>query len=246
VAGNRCPTGFGVGIGGKEDMNATHTTPHWRAPQLVQRLLTAAGLWIGMATPVFAAAVATPPRSATSPAALTRETTFGEAIEVLRNATAPPLNIVVLWRPIADHADIHRDTPIGFDSVPGLRLRQYLEILLLSVSAGGVAPLEYVVDGGAIIVATADALPARRRVARVYDVSDLVATPSYAPAPGMMRMMMGGGMMGGYGQGFGAGYGGPMGGPGQGLGGGYGGSNSAGGLPGLVGSVQGRTRSRTR
>lgn len=162
---------------------------------------------------------------------MTQETTFGEAIDILRNATTPPLNIVVLWRQIGDSADIHRQTPIGFDSIPGLRLRQYLEILLLSVSAAGIVPLDYVVDGGVIVITTADALPIRRSVTRVYDVSDLVAAPSYAPAPGMMRMMMGGGMMGGYGQGFGAGYGG---------------SNSAGGLPGLVGSVQGRTRSRTR
>lgn len=174
---------------------------------------------------------------------MTQETTFGEAIDVLRNATTPPLNIVVLWRQIGDSADIHRQTPIGFDSIPGLRLRQYLEILLLSVSAAGIVPLDYVVDGGVIVITTADALPIRRSVTRVYDVSDLVAAPSYAAAPGMMRMMMGGGMMGGYGQGFGAGYGGPMGGPGQDLGAGYGGSNSA---AGLVDPVQGRTRSRTR
>lgn len=195
---------------------------------------------------------ATPtPRPKISPATLTRDTTFGEAIDVLRNATRPPLNIIVLWRQIGDNADIFRETPIGFDSIPGLRLGQYLDILLLSVSAGGVAPLGHVVDGGAIVIATTDALPIRKSVPRVYDVSDLVAEPSYAPSPGMMRMMMGGGMMGagmtgGYGQGLGAGSAGQMGGAGQGLGAGYGGYNTTAGLPGLVGSVQGQTRGRTR
>lgn len=156
-------------------------------------------------------------------ATLTRDTTFGEAIDALRNATTPPLNIVVLWRQIGDGADIHRDTPIGFDSIPGLRLRQVLEILLSSVSAAGIARLDYVVDGGVIVIATADALPRRRSVMRVYDVSDLVAPPSYAPAPGMMRMMMGGGMMAGYGQGL-SGY------------------NAGAGLQGVVGSLAGSTR----
>lgn len=171
--------------------------------------------------PAAVLAAAAPPTAKTSLATLTRDTPFGEAIDALRNATTPPLNIVVLWRQIGEGADIYRETPIGFDSIPGLRLRQVLEILLSSVSAGGIARLDYVVDGGVIVVATPDALPRRRSVPRVYDVSDLVAAPSYAPAPGMMRMMMGGGMMGGN------------------MMGGY---NTGAGLPGVVGSVAGSTR----
>lgn len=180
------------------------------------------------------------PMPGISPATLTRDTSFGEAIDVLRNATQPPLNIIVLWRQIGDNADIFRETPIGFDSIPGLRLRQYLDTLLLSVSAGGIAKLGYVVDGGAIIIATTDALPVPKSVPRVYDVSDLVGAPSYAPSPGMMRMMYGGGMMGG-----GLMGGGMMGGYGQGLGqgfGGYGGYTSGTGLQGLVGPVTGARR----
>lgn len=194
-------------------MDTTYRTT-WRL------LTTAVLLCAGGPAAVLAAAA---PPTTMSLATLTRDTTFGEAIDALRNATTPPLNIVVLWRQIGDGADIHRDTPIGFDSIPGLRLRQVLEILLSSVSAAGIARLDYVVDGGVIVIATADALPRRRSVMRVYDVSDLVAPPSYAPAPGMMRMMMGGGMMAGYGQGLG-------------------GYNAGAGLQGVVGSVAGSTR----
>lgn len=181
-----------------------------------QRLLTTAVL-LCPGGPAAVLAAAAPPTTKTSLATLTRDTTFGEAIDALRNATTPPLNIVVLWRQIGDGADIYRETPIGFDSIPGLRLGQYLDTLLLSVSAGSAARLGYIVDSGVIVVATADALPRRRSVMRVYDVSDLVAAPSYAPAPGMMRMMMGGGMTGGYGQGLG-------------------GYNAGAGLQGVVGS----------
>ncbi len=204
----------------------------WR---LVLLVLTA-----GLCAGAFAATPQTPvvrspgPKSSVSPAAWTRETTFGEAIDSLRNATMPPLNIVVLWRSIGENSDVFRETPIGFDSIPGLRVRQYLDLLLLSISAGTVSPLSYAVDGGVVIIGTEDVLPVPKSVARVYDVSDLVAAPSYAPSPGGMRMMfggglMGGGMMGGYGQG-----------PGQGFGtgfGGYGGYTTGTGLQGLVGSV---------
>lgn len=207
----------------------------WLAP-LVAMLFCAVGQ---AATPLTPSARRQTPKPTASPATLTRDTAFGEAIDILRNATSPPLNIIVLWRQIGDSADIYRETPIGFDSIPGLRLGQYLDTLLLSVSAGSAARLGYTIDSGVIIIAMIDALPTRKSVPRVYDVTDLVAEPSYAPSPGMMRMMMGGGMMGG---GYGQGYGSPMGGFGQGLGAGYGGYNSTSGLPGVVGSVGGRRR----
>lgn len=178
-------------------------------------------------------------RATLSPATWTRETTFGEAIDSLRNATKPPMNIIVLWRPIRENADLFRETPIGFDSIPGLRVRQYLDLLLLSISAGSISPLRYVVDGGAVIIGTEGALPIPKSVPRVYDVSDLVSAPSYAPSPGTMRMMfggglMGGGMMGGYGQG-------PSRGSGTGFGG-SGGYTTGTSLQGLVGSVTSGSR----
>ena len=113
-----------------------------------------------------------------TPAAFTRDMPVSEAIDILRNATSPPLNIVVYWKDLDANAGISRDTAIGFDGVKGLRLRQYLEILLASLSATSLAPLAYTVDHGVIVIATADRLPKPREVTRVYDVTDLVGLPS--------------------------------------------------------------------
>ena len=41
-----------------------------------------------------------------NPATFTPEMPFGEAIQILRNSTRPPLNIIVLWKEIGDNAGI--------------------------------------------------------------------------------------------------------------------------------------------
>jgi hypothetical protein len=204
-------------------------------------------------------------------AALTRDTPLSEAIDILRHATTPPVNIVVLWRDL-ENAGIYRDTPIGFDGVPGLKVGQCLDLLTASLSAGASAKLGYVVRNGAVVVATTDGLPAPQKMARVYDISDLVAEPArYALPPfgfgGMGYGGYGGGMMGpggGYGGGMmgpGGGYGGygsPMMGPAGGYGGTYGGyspgasylpgysygANNMRNLSGFVGSTYGGTARR--
>jgi hypothetical protein len=151
------------------------------------------------------------------PSAFTPEMTFGEAIEILRNATQPPLNIVVLWRDLADNADVHEDSPIGIDGVSGIPLGKHIELLLMSLSAGSVAELGYAVEKGAVIIATTDALPAKMTT-RVYDISDLMSEPANYRGFGGF-----GGMFGGYGMGGMGGYGmGGMGGYGMGGMGGYG------------------------
>lgn len=127
-------------------------------------------------------------------ASLTRQTPLSEAINILRNSTTPPLNIIVLWRPL-HNAGVYENTPIGIDGITGLRTGQYLDLLTLSLSAGASARIGYTVHKGAITLSTTDTLPAPKSVARVYDISDLVAPPArYAPVT----------------MGFGLGYGGPM------------------------------------
>jgi hypothetical protein len=194
-----------------------------------------------------------------SSASLTRNTPLSEAIDILRNATTPPMNIVVLWRDL-ENAGIYRDTPIGFDGVPGLKVGQCLDLLTASLSAGASAKLGYVVRNGAVVVATTDGLPAPQKMARVYDISDLVAEPAryFYPSFGFGGMGYGGyggGMMG-PGGGYG-GYGSPMMGPG-GYGGTYGGygpgasylpgysygANNMRNLSGFVGSTYGSTARR--
>lgn len=187
--------------------------------------------------------------AARTPASFTPEMPLNEAIDILRNCTTPPLNIVVLWRDL-DNAGIYRDTPIGIDGIPGLRVGRYLELLVLSLSAGAAAPVGYTVHRGVIIIGTTEALPASRYVTRVYDVRDLTAPPANYRLPpmgfgnmgfgGMGPGMYGGPMMGpgGYGGGFGQGYG--MG-PSQ-MPGGFYGPSGAGGFPGLTGNSYGPTR----
>ncbi|MHC4463155.1 MAG: hypothetical protein ACYS6W_17065 [Planctomycetota bacterium] len=108
--------------------------------------------------------------------ALTLNTTFSDAIDILRNSTEPPLKIVVLWRDLRENAGVEQDTPIYIDGVSGIRLRTGLKILLRSVSSG-LAELDYVVDKGIIIVGTKDSLPAKK-VVRIYDISYLVGRPA--------------------------------------------------------------------
>jgi len=201
-------------------------------------------------------AVNTPaPPAKRTPASFTRDMSFSEAIYILRNCTTPPLNIVVLWKEIEENAGIYKDTAIGIDGIPGLRVRQYIEMLVLSLSGGASAKLGYAVNNGVVTIGTIDSLPVPKRVTRIYDISDLVAEPAnYFFPPMGFGMGFGGPMMGQFG-----GYGGPMmgqfGGYGGGPGGGYGyspgmsyvstgpyGPTRDAGLSGVVGNANGRTR----
>jgi len=148
---------------------------------------------------------------------LTPEMPLGEAVEELRNAVAPPLKIVVLWRALYD-VDIDQTTQINMDAISAVPLGTALELLLKSVS-GGFVELGYIVEGGVITVATVESLPSKMETL-VYDVTHLIGRPAdyYSPLAG------GGGGGGGGGMG-----GGGMGGGGGGRGGGGGGGGGMGG-----------------
>jgi len=144
-----------------------------------------------------------------TPASFTPEMPFSEAVDILRNSTTTPLNIVVLWKEIGENAGIYRETPIGISGVPGLRVGQYLDLLLLSLSGSASAKLSYTISDGVITVGTTGSLRAPRKITRVYDISDLVAEPArYAPLVTGLAGLYGSAMMGpagGYGGGYGAG-----------------------------------------
>ncbi len=132
-------------------------------------------------------------RTTAHPSSFTPDMPLEQAIDILRNATVPSLNIAVLWKDLEENADIYRDTPIGMDGVSRVPLRTHLKLLLMSVSAGGVEKLVYVVDDGVITIATQGSLP-KKMIVRVYDISDLVS------APANYRLMPGLGMPFGYGR----------------------------------------------
>lgn len=103
-------------------------------------------------------------------------TTFADAIDILRNSTEPPLNIIVMWRDLSQNTYIERDTPIMMEGIEGIKAGHALELLLSAVSSRS-GRLGYAVQGGAVIITSTESLPARR-FARVYDISDLVARPA--------------------------------------------------------------------
>ena len=179
----------------------------------------------------------------TDPSTLKPDMPFSEAINILRNSTVPPLNIVVLWKDLQENAGIDSETPIGMNGLSKVPLRTHLKVLLMSISAGGFEKVGYTVDEGVIIIATQSSLP-RKRVTRIYDVSDLVAEPAnygqIGRMLGMQNMMMGGMMRGGM-MPFGGMRGGGMMTPGA---GGYGGFRGY-GSPGFLGSGPFRSTGRS-
>ncbi|OHB60387.1 MAG: hypothetical protein A2167_07190 [Planctomycetes bacterium RBG_13_46_10] len=187
--------------------------------------------------------------------ALKFHTPFSQAIEILRNSTSPPLNIVVIWRDLSENAAVQRDTQIYMEGLSGISLSAGLELLLRAVSSSP-EELGYIVEHGVIIIATRNSLPVRR-VTRVYDISDLVAEPANYrfgmpfASFGLGAAGFGGGLMGqmplgGLGGGFGN-YGGSAGGYTRGTSLQYGSglrSQRAGEIAGLINSSVAQSRWR--
>lgn len=136
----------------------------------------------------------TKPKPAKSPLSFMPEMPLREAIDILRNSTVPPLNIVVMWKDLDENADITGDTPIGVNGISGVSLKTHLNILLMSLSSGGLADLGYIIDDNVIIIATKDSLP-KKMTTRIYDISDIVAPPAGTMMPGPMGIGMGMGAM---------------------------------------------------
>ena len=102
----------------------------------------------------------------------TRDTTFGQAIDDLKNSVDPPLRLIVLWRDLYDNAGIDRQTPIMMDGISDVPLRAALGSLLMAVT-GSPGQIGCVIDGGVITVGTKDSLREKWDT-RVYDISDLL------------------------------------------------------------------------
>lgn len=130
---------------------------------------------------------------------LTPDMPFAEAIDILRNVTDPPLNIVVLWKDLTNNAFIEHNTPIGFQGPAHIPLATGLGLLLASVSEG-LAELDYTVEKAVIVIATKQYL-AGRMVTRVYDITDLAQRHSGALFGSFMGGYGGGGTNQGYGSG---------------------------------------------
>ena len=179
---------------------------------------------------------------------LTTDTTLGDAINILSNSVEPPLSITVLWSDLSNNAFINETDSIGIsgERLSSIPLRTGLERVLQG-AGGGLAELDYAVEGGAITVATKDSLPETYEQ-RIYDVSELSSAPfedyssgGYGGGGGGSQYGGGGGSssFGGGGSGGGSSFGGggssfggggsSFGGGGSSFGGGGGGSQYGGG-----------------
>jgi hypothetical protein len=93
-------------------------------------------------------------------AALNPNMPLADAIERLRNVVNPPLRIVVLWNDLKENR-IDQTTPIGMDGINPVRLETALKLLVKAV--GSSCNLDYVIDDGAITIATRPTLQSLNR-----------------------------------------------------------------------------------
>ncbi len=112
---------------------------------------------------------------------LTPGMSFDKVIERLKNSVAPPLQIQPIWRDLLENAEVEQATPSGMEPLTRVKLGKALEILLAGLSSTELAKLTYIVDGGVILIGTADMLPPKM-LHRIYDISDLVGTAADADA----------------------------------------------------------------
>lgn len=135
------------------------------------------------------------PHSTGTPASFTPEMPFEQAIDIIRHATGKPLNIVVLWKDLANNADIYRDTAIGMDGISGVPLRTHLDLVLSAVAADNPVKLVYHIRQGVIVIGTSNTVRPKP-VTRVYEISDLISPPAnyFSPLLGLGFMVPMGGM----------------------------------------------------
>ncbi|MHC4187241.1 MAG: hypothetical protein ACYSRQ_03520 [Planctomycetota bacterium] len=122
---------------------------------------------------------------------VTADTSFGEAIDILRNSTKPPLQIVVMWRDLQENADIYKDTPVGIEGISGIKVGTALRLMLQSISARSFTKVDYIVREGIIVIGTDATIGKRKMVTRVYDISYLTS-PAAGSGPVYPSFGMGG------------------------------------------------------
>jgi len=108
---------------------------------------------------------------------LTPEMPFAEAIDHLKNAVTPPLQIAVMWKELLDSCEIEPTTPIDMDGLPQVKLETAMRAVLKAVS-GTNSDISYQVDNDVIIIQKGDsqttqAMPAAPSLG--VDLRDLIA-----------------------------------------------------------------------
>lgn len=108
---------------------------------------------------------------------LAPDTTFAEALEILRSSVQPPLPIVVFWSDLETNAFIDAQTPIGLGGVRRIRLAKALQLILQSVGINS-DPLAYKLNGGIIKVGTKQTILAGGMTNKVFHIAQLASSPA--------------------------------------------------------------------
>jgi hypothetical protein len=109
---------------------------------------------------------------------LTEDTPLSEALVLLSESVEPRLPLLILWKDLQMNALIEKETPIGVEGFGRLKLRQALNIILLSVAGREPKPV-LVAEGGILILGTQQ-MQLNNKTTRVYETTDLLAVPSTA------------------------------------------------------------------
>ena len=109
---------------------------------------------------------------------LSDDTPLSEALTLLAESVEPHLPLLVQWNDLRANALIEKETPIGVNGFGRMKLRQALDTVLRSVSAGG-PPLALMSEGGIITLGAGQTL-LNRKSTQVYAIPDLLSPPSTA------------------------------------------------------------------
>ena len=104
---------------------------------------------------------------------LSPDMTLEEVLNIIANSVEPPLQIQPNWRDLADNADILPTTAAEMDPLKSIKIGKAMDILMKHTS-NDLANIDYVVQGGVIVIATEGTVPSNL-VTMVYDVSGLIS-----------------------------------------------------------------------
>jgi len=91
---------------------------------------------------------------------LSPEMPVSEAVEVLKNAVQPPLQIVALWNDLQEWANTEPSAPIRIDGMSFVRLGTALDLLLKGISdpLSDSSPVVYRIKDNVVVIGTSNAL----------------------------------------------------------------------------------------
>jgi len=90
--------------------------------------------------------------------AITPEMPFNDALEIIRHAVDPPLQIVVMWRDLYDNAEIEQTTLVDMDGPSEVKLGGGLKLLLRAMEGPMHDELGYEIRDDIIVIATKGSL----------------------------------------------------------------------------------------